>query len=276
MSVLMLFARQELLLSVRSRWTQLFTVVFAALALAVAGSGYVLSGGTGLQDFARTTVSLIQLVVLLVPMTALVLGVMALAPERGSAELLFSQPVARHVVLFGKLIGLLGALLAAQAVGFGLAGLVILQQAGSYGLGTFGLLITSSALLTGIFLGLAAALAAGATGRRRARALAVSLVLWFGLVILYDVVALGVASLLPSGHASRLLIVAALVNPVDAIRTGALLAMEGPGAFGAASAALLRFTGGAAGAAGLIVTSVVVWLVTPAIVGARRLARADI
>ena len=276
MRVLMLFARQELLLSVRSRWTQLFTVVFAALALAAAGSGYVLSGGTGLQDFARTTVSLIQLVVLLVPMTALVLGVMALAPERGSAELLFSQPVARHVVLFGKLLGLLGALLAAQAVGFGLAGLVILQQAGSYGLGTFGLLITSSALLTAIFLGLAAALAAGATGRRRARALAVSLVLWFGLVILYDVVALGVASMLPSGHASRLLIVAALVNPVDAIRTGALLAMEGPGAFGAASAALLRFTGGAAGAAALILTSLTVWLVTPVLVGARRLARADI
>ena len=276
MRVLMLFARQELLLSVRSRWTQLFTAVFAALALAVAGSGYVLSGGTGLQDFARTTVSLIQLIVLLVPMTALVLGVMALAPERGSAELLFSQPVARHVVLFGKLVGLLGALLAAQAVGFGLAGLVILQQAGSYGLGTFGLLITSSALLTAIFLGLAAALAAGATGRRRARALAVSLVLWFGLVILYDVVALGVASLLPSGHASRLLIVAALVNPVDAIRTGALLAMEGPGAFGAASAALLRFTSGASGAAVLILTSVTLWLVTPALVGARRLARADI
>jgi Cu-processing system permease protein len=276
MSVLMLFARQELLLSVRSRWTQLFTVVFAALALAVAASGYVLTGGTGLQDFARTTVSLIQVVVLLVPMTALVLGVMALAPERGSAELLFSQPVARHVVLFGKLAGLLGALLAAQAVGFGLAGLVILQQAGSYGLGTFGLLITSSALLTAIFLGLAAALAAGATGRRRARALAVSLVLWFGLVILYDVIALGVASMLPSGHASRLLIVAALVNPVDAIRTGALLAMEGPGAFGAASAALLRFTSGPAGAAVLILTSVLVWLVTPAIVGARRLARADI
>lgn len=276
MRLLWLFARQELLLSIRSRWTQLFTIVFAGLALAVAGAGYVLSGGSGLQDFARTTVSLIQLIVLLVPMTALVLGVMALAPERGAAELLYSQPVARHTVLCGKLMGLFAALLAAQAVGFGLAGLVILQQAGSYGLGTFGLLITASALLTAIFLGLAAALSAGATGRRRARALAVSLILWFGLVILYDVVALGFASLLPSGHASRLLIVAALVNPVDAIRTGALLALEGPGAFGAASAALLRFTNGAAGAAALIVTSIAVWLVAPALVGMRRLSRADI
>ena len=276
MRLLLLFARLELLLAVRSRWTQLFTVVFAALALAVAGAGYVLSGGSGLQDFARTTVSLIQLVILLVPMTALVLGVMALAPERGAAEILYSQPVGRHIVLFGKLLGLFTALLAAQAIGFGLAGLAILQQAGRYGAGTFGLLMTSSALLTAVFLGLAAALSAGATGRRRTRALAVALILWFGLVILYDVVALGAASLLPSGDASRLLIVAALVNPVDAIRTGALLALEGPGAFGAASAALLRFTGGAVGAAALILASVVGWLAGPMLIGARRLARADI
>lgn len=276
MSLLVLFARQELLLSVRSRWTQLFTVVFAALALAVAGAGYVLSGGAGLQDFARTAVSLIQLVVLLVPMTALVLGVMALAPDRGAAELLYSQPVARHTVLVGKLLGLFTALIGAQAVGFGLAGLVIVQQAGAYGASTFGLLMTASALLTAIFLGLAAALAAGTTGRRRTRALAASLILWFALVILYDVAALGAASLLSSGHASRLLVVAALVNPVDAIRTGTLLAIEGPGAFGAASAALLRLTGGPLQAGGLIVASIALWLTVPALVGIRRLARADI
>jgi Cu-processing system permease protein len=87
---------------------------------------------------------------------------------------------------------------------------------------------------------------------------------------------LGAASLLPSGHASRLLITAAIVNPVDAIRTGALLAMEGPGAFGAASAALLRFAGGPIGAGALIVASLLFWLTVPALIGVRRLTRADI
>ena len=69
--------------AVRSRWTQIFAVVFAVLALAVAASGYVLSGGHGVQDFSRTAVSLMQLVLLLVPLTALLLGVLALTPERG-------------------------------------------------------------------------------------------------------------------------------------------------------------------------------------------------
>ena len=59
MNALRLCAREELVLAVRSRWTQTFAVAFAALALAVALSGYVLSGGSGVQDFARTAVSLV-------------------------------------------------------------------------------------------------------------------------------------------------------------------------------------------------------------------------
>ena len=50
-SLLWLFGRYELLLAVRSRWLQIFAAVFALLALAVSGSGYILSGGYGVQDF---------------------------------------------------------------------------------------------------------------------------------------------------------------------------------------------------------------------------------
>lgn len=126
-SALITCARQELLLAVRSRWMQIFAGVFAALSLAVAASGYVLSGGHGVQDFARTAVSLVQIVLLLVPVTALLIGVVALAPDRGAAELLYSQPVARRTILLGRLAGLLLALTAAQAVGFGAAALLALS-----------------------------------------------------------------------------------------------------------------------------------------------------
>jgi len=94
-SPLALCARQELVLAVRSRWTQVFAVVFAGLALSVAASGYILSGGHGMQDFARTSVSLVQLVLLLVPLTSLLIGVQAFAPERGAAAHRLPQHVAR-------------------------------------------------------------------------------------------------------------------------------------------------------------------------------------
>jgi Cu-processing system permease protein len=271
-----LLARQELRLAVRSRWTQVFAVVFAALALAVAGSGYVLSGGHGIQDFARTGASLVQVVVLLVPLTSLLLGVQSFASDRGAAEILLSQPVSRTAVLLGRLLGLMEALVAAQSLGLGAAGLVIFSHAGSDGLGGFALLFLASVLLTAVFLAAAAALSSSSFGRGRPRALALALVVWFVTAVLYDVAALGLASLLPSGTASRVLIVAVILNPVDAFRTGALLGIEGAAAFGAASLAFLRFTGGPVRAAVMLSLSLAAWIVLPAALAIRRLNRADV
>jgi len=275
-SPLVLCARQELLLAVRSRWTQIFALVFAGLSLAVAASGYILTGGHGVQDFARTAASLVQLVILLVPLASLLMGTLALTPERGASELLYSQPVPRSAILLGKLLGLFAALAAAQALGFGAAGLVIFSQAGGGGLGTFLLLGLGSLVLTGVFLGLSALLAAGAPERGRARVLALALVGWFVAVVVFDVAALGLASLLPSGLASRVLILAVLINPADAVRTGALLAAEGTTAFGAASLAFLRFTRGPLGAGLLLIASLLLWLVVPPLLAIRRLRRSDL
>ncbi|MEW6337759.1 MAG: ABC transporter permease [Acidobacteriota bacterium] len=271
----LLFAGQELVIAMRSRWTQIFAVTFAALALAVAVSGYVLSGGHGVQDFARTAASLIQMVLLLVPATALFLGVLALAPERGATELVYAQPVPRSAVLVGKALGLTAALAAAQAIGFGAAGVVVFARAGGEGVIGYLILVAASMVLTAVFVSLAAFIAAASPGRR-ARSLAVAMVAWFLAVVLYDVAALGAASVLPSRTASRLLIISVLLNPVDAVRTGALLATQGTTAFGAASLAFFRFTGGTVGAALLLALSLVVWLVGPMAAAARRLERCDL
>ena len=56
----------------------------------------------------------------------------------------------------------------------------------------------------------------------------------------------------------------------------ALTAVEGTAAFGAASLALLRFTGSAASTILLGSASLLAWAVVPLLVAARRLARADL
>ena len=273
--VIRLFADQERQLAVRSRLVVIFAVLFAALALAVGGAGYILTGGQGVQDFARTAVSLVQLVLLLVPLVALLTGVMALTPDRGAAELLYSQPVARQHILAGKLLGLFEALAAAQMIGFGASGAVIFSQAGSDGIGAFIVLVLGSLALTGVFLGLGA-LVACTNLARRSRALSVALVVWFLSVVLFDVAALGLASMLRSGTASRVLIAAVVINPADAVRTGTLLAIEGDAAFGAASLAFFRVLGGSTTAAFTLGGSVLAWLIIPVLLAGRALQRADL
>src|SRR5262245_25504951 len=182
MNIVLLCARHELLLEIRSRWLQLFAIVFAVLALLAASPGYVMSGGYGLQDFARTAASLVQLVLLLVPLTALCFGALALTPDRGAAEMLFAQPVSRARVLVGQYVGLFAALTAAEAIGFGLAGLVLNGQAGSSGMTGFLVVVAISFALTAIFLSLAAVLSP-THSRRRTRVLALGLVIWFVTVV---------------------------------------------------------------------------------------------
>lgn len=269
-------AAEQWTLAVRSRQVAIFAGVFAALAMAVAASGYVLTGGTGLQDFARTSASLVELVLLLVPLASLMVGATAFTPDRGAAELRYSQPVPRRTLLAGQLTGLFLALVAAETIGFGAAGVVLFWRTGATGAGGFLGVMTAGAALTAVFLALAAAIAGGATSRGRARVLAFSLVSWLAAVALVDVAALGASSWLTSGAASRLLMVTAILNPVGAVRTGVMLALDGTAAFGAASLAFLRFTGGATGAYGWLVASVMAWTAGGFVIGARRLERADL
>lgn len=273
---LRLFAAEELKIALRSRWTQIFAVVFAILAGGVAAAGYVISGGHGVQDFSRTSASLVHLVVLIVPLVSLMLGVLSLSLERGAAEVVFALPVSRRTILLGRLLGLFTALALAQSFGFGLAGLLVYTQSGPEGVGDFIIVLGASFLATAVFLAIAALLSADAFGRRRTKALALALVAWLVGEVFIDLAALGLATFLPSGAASRVLILASLVNPIGALRTGALLLVEGTGAFGAASLALLRFTHGPAGASALIALSLLMWIVVPALWAGRRLERADI
>ena len=67
-------ARQELTVNVRGRWTLVFAFVFGALSLSISYFGLVTAGSVEVQGFARTSVSLLNLVLYVVPLVALVTG----------------------------------------------------------------------------------------------------------------------------------------------------------------------------------------------------------
>ena len=148
--VLWLCARYELLLAVRSRWLQIFAVVFAGLSLAIAGSGYVLSGGHGIQDFSRTAVSLVQVVLLLVPLAALVFGGLALTPERGAAEPLYRNWCRAAALDWPNARGMAHWKRRSQSVSVSPAWPC--SRTGIEGIGRYGALVAMALAVTSIFL----------------------------------------------------------------------------------------------------------------------------
>ncbi len=65
-----------------NRWFVLYTIAFAALSLALAWFALSGAGNFGLAGFGRTSASLINLVLLIVPLMGLTLGALSLAGER--------------------------------------------------------------------------------------------------------------------------------------------------------------------------------------------------
>lgn len=265
-------AGEEYRRALETRWLFAFTALFALLVLGLSYFGLAQSREVGFQGFSRLTLSLMNLVLFLVPLTGLVVGVGSLAGGGEALPLLLAQPVSRGEVLIGKYLGLCAALSVAQALGFGGGGIVVAFQAGSDQIAGFAAL-TALSLLLGC-LSLAAALCIASVAADRLRALSMALLLWLSMVVLYDVAILGATALLRGLPLQAVLIPALLVNPVDLVRVLITIAVGSGALFGPTSAVLVRFFGGGGGAL-LALGALLVETLVPLLVALRIFRRRD-
>src|SRR5690242_10336362 len=99
-------ARRELAISIRNKWTVIFAAVFGVLITAISYFGSMTTGAAGFQGFNRTSASLLSLVLYLVPLVSLMMATQSFAGGAVENEILFSQPISRSEILFGKVLGL--------------------------------------------------------------------------------------------------------------------------------------------------------------------------
>lgn len=269
-----IIARRELTDAVRSRWVLLSGGLFALLALALALVGMRSVGISGVAGFSRTAIGLLNLVLYLVPLLALLLSITSMAAEReeGALEVLLAQPIARRSVVLGKFAGLGAALAIALFGGFGGAGLVIAIAGGDLAAGGYLLLVLRSLGLGLAFLSLGLWLASASASR--VRALMWGLLLWFGSVLLYDLLVVGATALFGGAALKSALGLLLIANPVDLVRIAALIQLGGVDSFGLTAQALIGFLRGPAGAA-LLALALLGWIVVPLLGAIRAFGRRD-
>lgn len=272
--VLLTIARQELIISLRSRWIIGFAAVFAVLSLAISYFGTVTAGAAGLQGFERTAASLISLVLYLVPLLGLMLSTLGISRDRAANELLFAQPVSRAEILYGRLLGLFATMSAAMCAGFAVAAAVIFAQLGSEGFLRFAGLVALSFVLAAVFLSIGAV--CGLLSESRTRAFGVSLFAWFFFVIFYDLAVIGLAFVFRERTANVFILLSLFGNPVDLARVSSLLTLSDASIFGAAGAALLKFLGGPGRSFAALAIALLAWMIAPLVVAARILRRIDL
>jgi Cu-processing system permease protein len=258
-------AELELTAAVRLKWIRLLTVAFALLASAAAYSAGAANEMSGAEGFARTTMALVPVVLILVPLAALILGVCGQASEPGSEPFLFGQPVSRATVLIGRWLGESMALSGAIAIGLGIGGAIVAFGSGADGLLRFVFFVIASLVLAIIFLSIAAAIAAATDNR--VVALGVATFAWFFFVLLYDGAALSLAGWLTGPVGGRILFGSVFGNPADLIRVLALSVSGTPNVLGAAGDAWIRFLGGTAVAAAAATAALAMWIAAPILAG---------
>lgn len=262
--IVIAFAAKELRDARRNRWFLLYTVALAALALAISALAVSEQGAYGMAGFGRTTASLVNLIMLVVPLMGLTLGAQSLAAERERGTLLYvlAQPVTAAEAFVGKYLGLSAALLASLALGFGLSGLVISWRVGGAHVASY---LTLCALSVGLSLAsLGIGFLISAATRRASTAVGMAIFVWLWVVLLGDLGLMGTALALRLDVDA--LFGLALGNPLQVFKIAAIAGSHGTvEVLGPAGIYASRTYGAAL--LPLLVVVLVAWIVAPALSG---------
>ena len=273
MNPVITIARLELVAVARMKWIRLLTAAFALLAAAAAYSAGAATELSGADGFARTTMALIPVSLILVPLAAVILGVSGQSTD-GGEPFLFGQPITRASVLIGRWIGEATALGGAIAFGYGAAAIVIATSAGSDGILSYAFFVAASIVLAMIFLSIAAAIAVAT--ERRVTALGIGTFAWFLFVLLYDGMALSIAGWLTGRIGGRILFGSIFANPADLVRITMLRVAGTANVLGAAGEAWTRFLGGDAAANAASMVALLIWITVPLLLAAGILRTRDL
>jgi ABC-type transport system involved in multi-copper enzyme maturation permease subunit len=264
----------ELRQAVRSRWVAAIALVLAGSSAAVTLLGLRSARELGMSGTGGASSALVNLVVLLPPLFALLLGLTSLAarPDRSMVTLVAAQALPRWVVLVSSFAGLAAALWLTLGLGFGLSALVLAGAASTGDVAPLAVVALAAAGTSTACLALGLAVSSAASSRSQATAVCVAV--WFVFTLGMDLALAGVAPSLHLGPAGVLGVV--LTNPVESGRILALLGSEAGSSLLGPFGGYLRDSLGVVTAAALLGASLAAWTAGALSVAVVAVTRRDV
>ncbi|SFR34937.1 Cu-processing system permease protein [Robiginitalea myxolifaciens] len=215
----------------RSRWAYAYFLFYLIL-------GFVLLFLNG--DLSKAVITLMNLIIILVPLISTIFGVMYFYSSREFTELLLAQPVRRDAIFLGQYLGITGTLASGLLLGLGIPFVAygLFQSNEIY---DFITLIVSGLALTFIFTGLAFNIAV--RNENRIRGFGYAVLLWLFMAVVYDglfLLTLIIFEEYPLDHFS---LSATVFNPIDLSRILILLKLDISALLGYTGAVFKNFLG---------------------------------
>lgn len=262
MSTIFKIMRYVLMDVLRNRWVIGYALFFLAVTdvlLRLGGSG------------PRALLSLLNVVVLLIPLVTIVFGTIYWHGAREFNELLLSQPVARTTLFHGLFAGLVIPLSVAFVVGVSIP-VMVHRAADAETLPLLALMLVAGCALTAVF-GALAVLIAGLVDDRL-KGLGLALGVWLLMTVAYDGLVLWVAMAYQDYPLEGTMLALTFANPVDLARVLLVLRFDVSALMGYTGAVMQRLLGSPMGILAAV-GGLALWTLAPGLLALRAFKRRD-
>ena len=247
---------------IRSSWSYVYLLFYLALGFTLLFLN---------NDLSKAVITLMNIIIVLVPLIGTIFGIMYYYNAREFTELLIAQPIRRTSIFMGQFLGVALSLTFSLIIGLGLP-FILYGLFRSPAIWDFVLLLYVGAFLTFIFVALSLNIAIA--NENRIKGFGFAILMWLFFAVLYDGIFLLLLIAFEEYPLDSFTLVATMLNPIDLSRTLILLKLDISALMGYTGAVFKSFFGTNLGF-GLSIFMLVIWTVVPAFAFVRKANRKD-
>lgn len=234
----------------RSRWSYIYFVFYLTLASVLLFLN---------NDLAKAVITLMNVIIILVPLIGTIFGVMYYYNSLEFTELLLAQPIKRRNIFLGQYLGISISLSLSLFLGIGLP-FVLYGLFKSAAIFDFIFLLISGVFLTFIFVALAFNISL--RNENKIKGFGYAVLLWLFLAVIYDGIFLMSLIIFEDYPLDIFSLAGTLLNPVDLSRTLILLKLDISALMGYTGAVFKNFFGTTSGII-ISLLSLFLWILIP-------------
>ncbi|MEP1487773.1 MAG: ABC transporter permease [Algibacter sp.] len=215
----------------RSRWSYVYFAFYLLLGIVLLFLN---------NDLSKAVITLMNVIIVLVPLIGTIFGVMYYYNSKEFTELLLAQPLKRSSIFLGQYLGVALSLSMSLTLGLGIP-FVFYGLFESSAIWDFSLLLITGTFLTLIFTALAFNIAL--SNENKIKGFGYAILLWLFLAVIYDGLFLMTLIMFEDYPLDKLSLVGTMLNPIDLSRTLILLKLDISALLGYTGAVFKKFFG---------------------------------
>lgn len=219
------------------------------------------------NNAAKGLLSLLNIILILVPLICIIFSTIYIYNSAEFIELLVSQPLKRKTIWLSLFTGLSSSLSIAFFIGVGIP--VLLYHADATGF----IMIITGLFLTVVFVSIAL-LSAGLT-RDKAKGIGLSISFWLYFSLIFDALVLFLLFQFQDYPLEKIMVLLSFLNPIGLSRVQILLQMDISALMGYTGAVFREFFGNSTGII-LSFLGLSIWIIFPLMIALKKFKRKDL